>query len=240
MDTMLSKALREFMTGPLKQLIVNLGGENGSLVEEELKKFNRGEPCWVKAEEVVQQAQTAATEIAKRALTAFKTLKIGGIPKKELASKVAKSCEEVTDWAKDLMKQKAFVTADAQTDVDFVVLSIADLGFISSPRTDAFMTKEFCKEWSEKFLDGQAIELCEPEDGPQLRIQYEDQPNGEVLWMAMERIADSGGNPSVFCVERDGGGGRWLDAGWVNPSGTWRLGRRFVFRLRKLPQPLAA
>ncbi|MEK7669597.1 MAG: hypothetical protein AAB350_03380 [Patescibacteria group bacterium] len=47
MDTMLSKALREFMTGPLKQLIVNLGGEEGYLVEEELKKFNRKEPCWL-------------------------------------------------------------------------------------------------------------------------------------------------------------------------------------------------
>ena len=47
MDTMLSKALREFLTGQLNQLIVNLGGENGEKVEEELKKFNRGEPCWV-------------------------------------------------------------------------------------------------------------------------------------------------------------------------------------------------
>ncbi len=46
MDTMLSKALREFTTGPLNQLIVNLGGQNGSRWEEELKKFLRKEPCW--------------------------------------------------------------------------------------------------------------------------------------------------------------------------------------------------
>lgn len=43
---MLSKALREFMTGPLNQLIVNLGGRDSSLWAEELKKFLRKEPCW--------------------------------------------------------------------------------------------------------------------------------------------------------------------------------------------------
>jgi len=46
MDTMLSKALREFMTGPLNQLIVNLAGQDGSLWEAELHKFNRKETCW--------------------------------------------------------------------------------------------------------------------------------------------------------------------------------------------------
>jgi hypothetical protein len=43
---MLSKALREFTTGPLNQLIVNLGGQEGYQWEEELKKFLRKEPCW--------------------------------------------------------------------------------------------------------------------------------------------------------------------------------------------------
>ena len=46
MDTMLSKALREFTTGPLNQLIVNLGGQEGDRWEEELKKFLRKETCW--------------------------------------------------------------------------------------------------------------------------------------------------------------------------------------------------
>src|SRR3989344_2010685 len=46
MDTVLSKALREFTTGPLNQLIVNISGQDGSQWEEELKKFLRKEPCW--------------------------------------------------------------------------------------------------------------------------------------------------------------------------------------------------
>ncbi len=46
MDPILSRALREFTTGPLNQLLVNLGGKDGQLWEEELNKFNRKEPCW--------------------------------------------------------------------------------------------------------------------------------------------------------------------------------------------------
>lgn len=46
MDSMLSIALRQFLNGPLKQLIVNLGGQDGELWEQEFKKFLRKEPCW--------------------------------------------------------------------------------------------------------------------------------------------------------------------------------------------------
>lgn len=46
MDSMLSKALRDFTSGPLNQLIVNLSGEQGYRWEEEFKRFLRKEPCW--------------------------------------------------------------------------------------------------------------------------------------------------------------------------------------------------
>ncbi|MBI3442321.1 MAG: hypothetical protein HY007_00940 [Candidatus Sungbacteria bacterium] len=49
MDAMLSKALREFMTGQLNQLVVNLGGQDGDEWERELKRFLRKEPCWSNA-----------------------------------------------------------------------------------------------------------------------------------------------------------------------------------------------
>lgn len=44
---MLSKALREFFSGPLHQVLVNLGGEDGEKWEKMLNKFNRKELCWV-------------------------------------------------------------------------------------------------------------------------------------------------------------------------------------------------
>jgi hypothetical protein len=169
-------------------------------------------------------------------LTVFKTLKIGGVPTKKLENKVKKSCEEVTRWVKGIMKQKDFVTAETQTDVNFVVLTPTELGFTSDPRTYDFMTKNFCAEWSAKHLEGYVIELCEAEDGPQLRIQYEDQPNGEVLWMAMERITDSEDHPSLFAVERSPDGKRWLRTGRVGPDHVSDLDDRVMFRFRKLPE----
>jgi len=60
MNTMLSKALREFTTGPLNQLIVNLGGQEGDQWEEELKKFLRKEPCWSNGQ-VAQAAEPKPT-----------------------------------------------------------------------------------------------------------------------------------------------------------------------------------
>ena len=62
MNTMLSKALREFTTGPLNQLIVNLGGQDGDQWEEEFKKFLRKEPCWGNGQ-VTQVAQPKPTPL---------------------------------------------------------------------------------------------------------------------------------------------------------------------------------
>lgn len=61
---MLSKALREFMTGPLKQLFVNLAGEDGSEWEEELKKFLRKESCWTSLFEAMETVSVPETSEA--------------------------------------------------------------------------------------------------------------------------------------------------------------------------------
>ncbi len=46
-NTMLFKALREFNSGLLNHLIVNLAGEDGERWLREFKKFLRKEACWV-------------------------------------------------------------------------------------------------------------------------------------------------------------------------------------------------
>ncbi|MDE1988216.1 MAG: hypothetical protein KGJ58_03535 [Patescibacteria group bacterium] len=60
---MLSKALREFTTGPLNQLIVNLGGQDGSQWEEELKRFLRKESCWSNGEVAQAPAPKPRTDL---------------------------------------------------------------------------------------------------------------------------------------------------------------------------------
>lgn len=183
----------------------------------------------------VAAIQNRVRRVVKRTLAIWKSIHTGGGTPEELATKVGKSCEEVSPEAKFLMAQ--MTVAPSLGTVNLVVLTPRDLGFTSNPRTDAFITKEFCARWSAENLDGCVIELCEVEDGPRLREQYQDQPNGEVLWMAMERIADSGGRPRVFVVERYDDGLRWLFTRWTRPRDKWNLDYRLVFRFRKLPLP---
>ncbi len=165
-------------------------------------------------------------------------LPVGSTTAEELAASVGKNCEQVSPDAKFLMA-KMPVAPNLGT-VNLAVLTPRDLGFSSFPRTEALLTKEFCLKWSAEHLEGSAIELCEAEDGPRLREQYQDQPNSEVLRIAMERIIDSNGDPVVFVVGRDGGGNRYLGTQHVHCRGEWSLDRRIVFRFRKLPLPLVS
>lgn len=172
--------------------------------------------------------------IQKRTLDVWKTIQVGGMPKDKLVASVK---NESSNWAKDIMGKPAFTVAEKQEPVDLVSISLRNLRFTESPRTDEFMTARFCADWSAKHLDGQVIELCASEDGPQLRRQYEDQPKGECVWMAMERITASDGYPDVFSVKHDGDGTRWLDGRCANPGRRWDLDDRIVFRLRKITKP---
>ena len=61
MNIMLRRALREY-NGLRHQLDKNLLGENGHRVAEELKKFNRGEPCWI-AKEKAETSRQARIEL---------------------------------------------------------------------------------------------------------------------------------------------------------------------------------
>jgi len=77
------------------------------------------------------------------------------------------------------------------------------------------------------------LDKCLPDDGPRLRIQYQDQPVGELLLMGMEPIADSDGYLYVFLVGLHGDGNRWLRTRLAHPGRVWGPGFRWLFRLRK-------
>jgi hypothetical protein len=101
-------------------------------------------------------------------------------------------------------------------------MSVAGLGFEEETRYDAI-----CERAKER-----GFELCPPEVGPQLRLQYKDQPSGEWLAIAMEAISISDGDLNVFHVEHDGDG-LWLCSFYGGPGDLWYPDYRFVFRARK-------
>lgn len=162
---------------------------------------------------------------------------IGGVPKDVLAEQV-KAARELSSYAESMMQHELFTTLPEPELAMLINLCPADLGFTDPnnlPTTTELLDPARLLKWSAANLDdGWVIELCPVEVGPHLAIQYKDQPKGEVLWVAMERIPDSDGDLDVFRVERHDDGELWLIHAWASPNSRWYLDRRIVFRLRKV------
>ncbi len=106
---------------------------------------------------------------------------------------------KIANWAKAALDETAFTVASEKVVVELVNVSVLELGFQ-------------CGAPYERICDrGQelGLELCPAEVGPQLRLQYKDQPKGEWLRIAMEAIAIPGENLSIFSVRNQNGEG-WL------------------------------
>ena len=75
----------------------------------------------------------------------------------------------------------------------------------------------------------QGLELCPAEVGPQLRLQYLDQPKDDAFLIAIEPISDSDGLLSIFSIERGDSGRLGLLVNNGNPSCFWSGSQKFVF-----------
>ncbi len=126
----------------------------------------------------------------------------------------------IGDWAFDILGKEAFTAATEEQEVNLVRMSVKDLGFKGNARFD-----EICARGKEL-----GLELCPSEVGPQLRLQYLDQPKNEWLIIAMEAIRDSHGLLDVFGVGHVDDG-RWLNAYYGHPDSTWNPDYQFVFVL---------
>ena len=77
-------------------------------------------------------------------------------------------------------------------------------------------------------------DLCPAEVGPQLRLQYSNQPECENLLIVMESISDSFlGLRNIFCMGHAAGGERWLNDCSGHPDHGWGDVYCFVFMSRK-------
>ena len=185
--------------GQVEAVFNKLGGDDG------VRRFLAGEL-------VVKETE--------RQLKVWKTIKLGtGLKTADDFRRALKDDGfNISDWASDILGKPAFKAADEDTEVDLVKVTVAELGFKNGARHNQIY--ERAKELG--------LGLCPPEVGPQLRLQYQDQPNGEWILVAMEPIVDSDGDPYVFRVARHGSG-LWLDSDWGSPGSFWDPGPRWVF-----------
>lgn len=126
----------------------------------------------------------------------------------------------ISSYASDMLKK---VKWNKKQTLDLVKVTVQDLFNDENIHT----TDEIFAKAKEQGLD-----LCPPQVGLQLRVEYKDQPMNEWLYMGMKLMTDSFGYPNVFGLARNVGG-LWLHDRWAEPDHQWDPRREFVFSLRK-------
>jgi hypothetical protein len=155
------------------------------------------------------------------AFTTWRTVKLGTHKDaKALHKSLKKAACKVSSWANDILSK--ITVAQEETEAGLVICSVADLGLKKGARYDAICER----------ANKLGLELCPAEVGPQLRLQYNDQPRGEWLRITMEPVTVSGGGLDIFRVGHDDDG-LWLRTYCGYPVIFWSSDDRFVFVLRK-------
>jgi hypothetical protein len=104
---------------------------------------------------------------------------------------------KIGDSAEQILGRPAFPFARVKTDVELAVLSAAELGVVESesPLSNVY-----------KRARQAGLELCPAEVGPQLRLDYRNQPLGEALNVAMEPVATYSGDLTILTLVNWGTG----------------------------------
>ena len=103
----------------------------------------------------------------------------------------------IGDLAEEILARPAFTLASSKTEVDLVAVSAADLGLAveSASLKDIYSRAE-----------NLGLGLAPAEVGPELRLQYFDQPTGEFLNIGMRPITTWNGDLVIFTVANGGAG----------------------------------
>jgi hypothetical protein len=125
----------------------------------------------------------------------------------------------VGNSADEILGRPAFPFSKTKAELDLVVLTAADLGFPTGSTPIAEIYRRALQR---------GLELCPAELGPQLRLQYVNQPLGEFLHIAMQPIATWRGD-LVDLTVANGGAGLLLLGGDGSPDLTLHSSVKFVF-----------
>ena len=188
--------------GPLKDLMDKGSGSEAHVWLHALKRMLRKENPW-------------------EGIPLWRTIKIGtGLrTARDFLRALNEADRKIGDWADDLLGVPQFVVATEEGELDLAVMTTKQL----TGKIEATYA-EICAE-----IIAFGGQLCPPETGPQLRLQYENQPEGEFLFIAMEAIpSSSDAAPSVFYVGRLANG-LYLRSSYSFPGDRWLSHQRWVF-----------
>lgn len=152
----------------------------------------------------------------------WKTITIGQLKDKQNAiNALEHSGVRISICAREMLDKVVFQQEEEK--IDLVKITVNDLFGDSKPHT----TSEIYTR-AEKL----GLELCPAEVALALRLEYQDQPLREWIYVGMNTIADSDGYPGVFKLDRCGDG-LWLDDSWADPDDEWYPGDAFVFLIKR-------
>lgn len=189
------------------------------------------------ARDVLQNASvpTLSSDIApsavvrtRDALEVWKTITLGAFANSFALRNALDAADcGIGDLAEEILARPAFTLASSKTEVDLVVVSAADLGLA----VESASLKDIYSR-AEKL----GLGLAPAEVGPELRLQYLNQPTGEFMNIGMRPITTWNGDHVIFTVA-NGGAGLILIGQNANAETQIPASSTFLFvRPRQLPK----
>jgi len=167
------------------------------------------------------EKNAATTTRAQPQFSTWKTINLGTHKSSNDLAMALKSAQfRIGEYAAQILKKIAI--APGTTEIELVNVSVRELGF--KKRATSAQINARAMELG--------LDLVPAEVGPQLRLQYPDQPYGERVLIGMDPIGNSEGDPSVFGVVHELGG-RSLGTSCGDAECFWIAELRWVFAHRK-------
>jgi hypothetical protein len=154
-----------------------------------------------------------------------KVIRVGGHQNKAaLCEALRKGGFEITPEAQDIMSKPEFTLPEQVEEVEFVFLSLSDLGFREGATRQSIIHKA---------EQDYGLQRCKPADGPYYRLSYGEQPrSGECVMVAMTDITDSGNRPRFFDLCHTANGKK-LEGGGFRPNHVFEPYPNFVWMFRR-------
>lgn len=200
--------LKDFTRGQLDAALMKIGQDAGMGTGDGIRAFLSGELV------VSRPVKVWKT---------WRTIKLGTGLKTadDFRKAITEAGMKIGYWGNDILGKPAFTVSPEEVEVDLIKVSVAELGF-----KDGTMYKNICVRAREL-----GLEHCPNEVGPQLRLQYKDQPKNERLRIAMEAIVDSDACSRMFSVEPTDG--LCLNGSYGEPNSFGGGDVQYLFLCRK-------